>query len=252
MFEEAGERIHPPTPRRRQQARAEGHVARSHDLVVAALLLAGLALLWYTGGGLARGCGELARQQWSGRPQLAADGGLAADLWRQTVPGVSRLLLPLLGVLLAVAVIGCVAQTGVLLLPGKLAPDLGRLNPLQGLARVGSAANGMRLVFGLLKLVAILAVAGWCLRAEHRRLFALDRLEPGPLAAFLAEFVLGTGVKMAAALVAVGILDYLYQLRRYERELQMTTAELREELRGLRVDPVVTSRRRHWQRQGAS
>ena len=45
MPDYAGEKSLEPTPHRRQQARREGHVAKSQDLGSAALLLAGLGVL---------------------------------------------------------------------------------------------------------------------------------------------------------------------------------------------------------------
>jgi flagellar biosynthetic protein FlhB len=245
MSESTGEKIHPPTPRRRQQARAEGRVARSHDLVAAALLLAGLALLWYTGGELVRYFGELACRQWGGTPRLTADADLVVGWWQQIVPRVGRVLLPALGLLLLVAAVGHGVQTGFLLLPQKLAPDFGRLSPARGLARIGSTANGMRLMFALLKLTVIVGVVAWCVARDGARLVALGGMEARPLAAFLVGFILATGLKVAGALVVLGLADYAYQRWRHERDLWMTTAELREELRNLRVDPVIASRRRH-------
>ena len=49
MSSEATERIHSATPHRRQLARQQGYVARSHDLAFAAVFLAGVLLsaaLW--------------------------------------------------------------------------------------------------------------------------------------------------------------------------------------------------------------
>ena len=45
MPDYAGEKTLDPTPHRRQQARREGHVAKSHDLGSAAMFLAGIAVL---------------------------------------------------------------------------------------------------------------------------------------------------------------------------------------------------------------
>ena len=52
MPEYAGDKSLDPTPHRRQQARREGHVAKSQDLGSAVLLLAGLGALLMLGGGL--------------------------------------------------------------------------------------------------------------------------------------------------------------------------------------------------------
>ena len=45
MSSESTERIHAATPHRRQLARQQGHLAKSHDLAFAAVFLAGVLLL---------------------------------------------------------------------------------------------------------------------------------------------------------------------------------------------------------------
>ena len=55
-------------------------------------------------------------------------------------------LLPIFGILLIGAVLVNLMQIGFLFLPQKLAPDVGRLYPLQGLRRVFSLTNLARLV----------------------------------------------------------------------------------------------------------
>jgi flagellar biosynthesis protein FlhB len=42
MSAESTERIHPPTPHRRQTARQQGPAAKSHDLPLAGVFLAGV------------------------------------------------------------------------------------------------------------------------------------------------------------------------------------------------------------------
>ena len=53
MPDYAGDKSLEPTPHRRQQARQEGHVAKSQDLGSAAMLLSGVGVLMMLGGGLA-------------------------------------------------------------------------------------------------------------------------------------------------------------------------------------------------------
>ena len=52
MPEDVGDRTEPPTPRRRQEARSKGEVARSQDLSAATLLLASIITLYFLGPGL--------------------------------------------------------------------------------------------------------------------------------------------------------------------------------------------------------
>jgi flagellar biosynthesis protein FlhB len=161
MSEPQGEKIHPPTPRRRQQARQQGQVARSRDLVAAGVLLAGLAVVWMRGGDLTQWLGGLAVEQLGGDARVSADADFAADLGRQTLFRLGVVILPALGVLMLAAIASQVGQFGVLYLPEKLAPDMQRLSPAAGWRRIWAADNWVRTGFGLLKLLAVLSVAAW-------------------------------------------------------------------------------------------
>ena len=51
MAEEFGDKTEAPTPRRRQEAREQGNVARSADLTAAVLIIAAMLMLnWYGDG----------------------------------------------------------------------------------------------------------------------------------------------------------------------------------------------------------
>ena len=66
MSDHIAERIHPASPQRRQLARQDGRVARSHDLVVAAVMLGGSLVLLAIGGELVTFFTGFARQQLGG------------------------------------------------------------------------------------------------------------------------------------------------------------------------------------------
>ena len=100
MPDYAGEKTLEPTPHRRQQARREGHVAKSHDLGSAGLLLAGLAVLVMLGGGLVGFLVEYCRSQLGGEPWLVADADFAVSQWNATLWALGRYLLPILGLAL--------------------------------------------------------------------------------------------------------------------------------------------------------
>src|SRR6476469_184943 len=65
MAEDFGDKTEAPTPKRREEAREQGNVARSPDLTASALLLAGLVLLNWTGTGLFRAMEDVVRQMLS-------------------------------------------------------------------------------------------------------------------------------------------------------------------------------------------
>ena len=58
-----------------------------------------------------------------------------------------------------------------------------------------------------------------------------------------------TSLKIAIALLVLSVLDYGFQRWKFERDLRMTTQQVREEMKELQGDPQMIARRRAVQRQ---
>jgi flagellar biosynthetic protein FlhB len=250
MSEPFGEKQHEATPLRRQQAREQGHVVKSHDLSSAALLLAGLIALLSVGRPIVECLGRIAERHLGGPAWLNVDATSLAAAWNATAWELAGSLAPLLGALLASAVAASLLQTGWLFLPARAAPDFRRLNPLAGLAMIFSAWGLLRLGFGMAKLLVAAGVAFYCLYARRGELLGLTSLSVPQLAAYLVDLLLWTAVKIAAALLVLAGLDYLVQRFKFERDLRMTTQELREELKQTQGSPETAQRRRALRKVG--
>jgi len=249
MPEFAGEKTLDPTPHRRQQARREGHVAKSHELSSTGTLMVGLAALALLGGGLAGFLADFCRQQLSGPPWLSADANFVADQWNAALWAVGRWTLPILGLVCAGAAAVHLLQSGFLFLPQRLAPDLSRLDPMLGIRRMFSTAGAVRLALGLAKSAILLVAVAAVLYSQCDALLALSGLAPGPMAAQMGHILIWTAIKLGGVLLVLALADYAYQWHRHEQELKMTPQELREELRNLEGDPRIAARRKQLRRE---
>ena len=251
MAEYDGEKSQDATPHRRQQAREEGQVPKSQDLTSAALLLLAMVTLLTLGGSLVDALGRCFVEQLGGKPWLSVTPGFVVAQWHETVFGMGRYLLPIFGVMFAAAVAANFFQVGFLFLPEKLAPDLTRLDPLQGIGRLLSVSNFARLAFGLFKMLLIGAMAYACLHNKRDEILGLTELAVPQIAVYVVQLLLWTGIKIAVALLTLALLDYGFQRWKFERDLRMTTQEMREEFKNLEGNPQVIGRRRQMQRQMA-
>jgi flagellar biosynthetic protein FlhB len=136
-----------------------------------------------------------------------------------------------------------------LYLPQRLALDWQRINPLQNSSRIFSLTSFVHLGFGLLKVLLIVAVAGYCLWEERGRLLALSGDSTGQIAAYLLQVLLWTSLKIGGALAVLALFDYGYQYWKHEQDLRMTTQELKEEIKTQQGDPQIAARRKQIQRQ---
>ncbi len=238
------DRTEAPTPRRRREAREEGHVARSSDLSSALLLLGLLVTLqvlgprllesWRRVAHLAMGEAELARTS----PELA---GMAGQIIFHAAAGV----LPLLGVAMVLGILVNLAQTGFLFVPGRLAPRLSHLDPVEGATRIFLCGRTWAGLLMNLSKIAVAGIAGWlAVRSALPEILSLPTMDAAPAVAAGASAVVGVGLKLAVALVALAILDFGWQRWMYERQLRMTRQEVKDELRRTEGDVQIKARRR--------
>lgn len=233
----AGERTEAPTPRRREEARKQGQTSHSPDLTAAAVLLAGLygikilsvtlkdrlsALL--VGNILAVG---------------VVDPTAAPSTGTNVLGILLHLLPPLLGLMALAALAVSVLQGGFMFVPGLLSPKPDRINPISGTKRIISTQSLMRLGKSLAKfLVAGLTVA-MVIRSRLADLAGLGALDLLPALRLMMDLLWEALFKSAMALLALGILDWLWERRRFLNSLRMTKEEVKEELRQSEGDPHV-------------
>lgn len=228
---EDNERPIDPTPQQRQRARAEGRVARSSELVSAFVLFGALLSLRYLGGPMIERIESLAQRHWSGAAWVRGDTSQALDVLRGTISEVGLVLLPLLVVLLALAILASVGQTGFLWTPARVSLQWERLGSLTAASRMLRPESWLKSVWGLTQLALVVVAAGASLWARRLDLLEMSSQSTTTAAASLGRFILDTGIATTGALLLLGIIDFGVQWWRHEQSLRMTTDQFREELR---------------------
>ena len=250
MAESAQERTETATPRRRQEARQDGNVARSPDLTAACVLFASMVLLNLFGGDLMAGLKRIVQAMLSGsllshpvRPEglgaIPAFGGTMA----------AKALLPLILGVAVVALLATLMQVGLLLTVKPLQPKFSRINPAKGLQQLFSGRGGVRLLMSLAKVAIIGAMAGLVIFSQLSRITKLGELELRPICLLSWELLYGLGIKLSALLILLALLDYAYQRWQREKDMRMTKEEIKEEMKRMDGDPLIKQRRSRVARQ---
>ena len=252
MPDEGGEKTHDPTPRRREQAREEGNVAKSQDLASALILLAAVVLLMTQGKGICTEIYSFTEENLSGETFLyVADQNDLVSYFIAAVLHFTKHLSIFFLSLVAAAVLVNLAQVGFLWLPNKLAFNPSHLDPIKGFGRIFSMQSVMRLLMGIVKITICSMVAFFAVAKDIDQILGLIELSDGQISGFLFQTILWVALKMAVALVILAILDYMYQKWKYENDLKMTTEEIREEMKNTLGNPEIMQRRRQIQREMA-
>ena len=231
-------RTEQPTPRRLREARRRGEVARSGELSGAAALAAGVAAVALAGPELAS---DLARTLRGGLALAVAGTADPVAVLRDGAGTVLRLaLVPGLAALAAGAG-AALLQSGFVFAPEALRPRLERIDPLRGVRRMIEPAQLLRAGLGVAKTAVLVAVlAAWL--GSHASLAQLPRA--GTAAVLRATPALGgLALRLAAAFLAFGVLDWALARRRHRKALMMTRDEVRREHKEDEGDPQYRAER---------
>lgn len=244
------EKTETPTPRRREEARQEGNVARSSDLTAACILLASVLLLYLSGRRMME-CMSLLLKRFLMPDQMSNPtriDGIGADL---ALAGkmVVETMWPLVLGIVVVALVATLGQVGFLFTTKPLQPNFGRMSPLRGVKNLVDIRAGVRLVMGLAKIVAIAAVAAIVIVGDIPQIITLAELETKPIFTAAADLVFALGIKLSLLLLLLAMFDFAFQKWQRERDLRMTKQDVKEELKRMEGDPLIKHRRARVARQ---
>jgi flagellar biosynthetic protein FlhB len=236
---DGAEKTEAATPRRVQKAREAGQVPLSTELPALAMLGATSLVLVLAAPAATR---RLALAL-AGMLAHAADATPLAALQTAILAG-ARAAAPLALIAAAAAAAAVVLQTGFLLRPQAIRPDLSRLSPAAGLHRLFGMQTLLAALKAVVKAVAVAVALGFVLKD------ALPALREGSF--WSAE---GLGLHFATLLLrmlcavllvqaAVSLFDLVWVRLRHARDLRMSREELREELRETEGDPLLRGRLR--------
>ncbi len=248
--QDSGEKTEQPTPKRREDSRRKGSVARSAEVNSAVILLFALLFLQVGGSAMATRLSDMARTLLSraGSIQITSD-----NLQGYAASGMSLILWTLAPLSIGIMIIGVAAsaaQVGFHFSGEVLRPKVTRMNPLSGLKRIMlSKQSVVELLKNLMKVAVIGAVAYKAVRGILDDSIMLVDGDPASILGFLSRSAISLGLNVGGAFLAIAALDYGFQRYEHEQQLRMTKQEVKEESKMQEGDPQIKGRIRGIQRQ---
>ncbi|WP_070962826.1 flagellar biosynthesis protein FlhB [Vibrio sonorensis] len=245
------ERTEEATPKRLQQAREKGQVARSKELASVSVLVVGaVALMWF-GETLARALYTMMGRLFSLSREEIFDIGKLYDIG---LGSLGSLLIPLLLILVTLfiaAMLGAAGVGGISFSVEAAMPKWSKMNPLSGLKRMVGLQSWVELVKSILKVALVSGTAFYLINAAKGDLFQLS-MDVYPQNIFhaldiLLEFIL----LISCTLLIVVAIDIPFQIWQHADQLKMTKQEVKDEYKETEGKPEVKGRIRMLQREAA-
>jgi len=247
----AGEKTEKATPRRREEARKKGQVAKSNELITVTVLTLSLLALQSWIPAMMRAFNELFRQVFTyTRSDLTLE--KTANLIIEVIITMAKMAGPVLLIALAAGYAANVLQIGFLFTTEPLKFDLKRLSPVRGLQRIFSKRAVAELIKSLLKICLVGYIAFSFLNTQLPNFVVLMGL---PIAASLktiGSISFAASWRVMAVLFILAAADYGYQVYEYEQSLKMSKQEIKEEYKTIEGDPFLKAKIKERQRQLAT
>ncbi|UPQ87236.1 flagellar biosynthesis protein FlhB [Vibrio sinaloensis] len=245
------ERTEDATPRRLQQAREKGQVARSKELASVSVLVVGaIALMWF-GEGLARALFSNMERMFSLSREEVFD---QVKLFDIVLGSLGMLIMPLVLILVTLfiaALVGAAGVGGISFSAQAAMPKWSKMNPLSGLKRMVGLQSWVELIKSILKVALVSGMAFYLINAAQVDLFQLS-LDVYPQNIFHAlDILLDFILLISCTLLIVVAIDIPFQIWQHANQLKMTKQEVKDEYKDTEGKPEVKGRIRMLQREAA-
>ena len=218
------------TPRRRQEARKKGQVAKSNDLTTAITLAAGIGAVAITGPATFHKL-QAAVQQGLSRisdPSVVSAAGIGS-VFRQTGGAFVSASAPIIVTCLVAGVVANIAQVRFRVTPKAVKPNFRKLDPAAGFKRVFGKNAPMETAKSLAKIGVVGAVAFFALYPAIGSMAGYVGIAPSELTGRIGGMSMGIFERVVGAFLLLGFADWIYQWRKHEKELKMTKEEVKKE-----------------------
>jgi flagellar biosynthesis protein FlhB len=218
------------TPKKRQEARAKGQVARSMDANGAVVLMASVLALSAFGPAMLHRMQEatVGVLAWIETPDVVDRKGVG-ELFMTVGMHIAVAAIPVVAICTLAGIVISVGQVGFKPSPKALAPDFKKLNPLTGAKNIFGVNAIFESVKNVLKIGAVGGIVALVVFPKLEEMAALVGMPAQQLLPHLASLILRIAQWGALAYLVIAVADYLYQKHRFEKNLKMDKEEVKRE-----------------------
>ncbi len=252
MAEQPGQdKTEEATPKRREESKKKGQVAKSKELPMAMGVLVAAVFFWVSGDTMLHSSSEILRGSFSNliRHDLSTSEFYAVFIG--SAEAGMAVMVPFMLVMMIAGVATNVVQTGVMFSVSPIQPKFSKISPVQGLKRLFSAQTVMELIKSIIKIGSVGLTVYLVLASEIGNLPQLAGTGIEALFPYFGGVALRIAFLCAFVLVVLALIDFIFQRAQHSKQLRMTKDEVRREMKDSEGDPMLRARIRNLQRETA-
>ncbi len=246
------ERTEQATPKRLEEARKKGQIARSKELNMAFVMIAGSVVLYAGGPQLGQFFIGLMKSRlsfdagWLRNPEMMMIGLSEAGL------SALAAFAPFMLLSIIAAILGGIAIGGWSFSPSPMVPKFSKLNPISGLKRVFGVSGLVETVKAIAKALVVSSCAIAFLSYAIGSILKLSVTPYTAAVGAVGSLVTTMLIICSSSLVLIALIDVPFQIWNHAKQLRMTRKEIQDEMKESEGRPEVRGRIRSLQQEASN
>ena len=243
-----GEKTEEPTAKKLSDARNEGQVAKGKDLTSAVMLLVLFMVLRFTVGNMGEGFIECFNKNYTQIGDLFTSTHgeynmqYTIALIQSAALDMLKLLIPFFGIGFIIAIVIELAQVKWKPTSKPLQPKLSKFNPINGIKRMFSVRTLVSLIKQVVILVVIFIVVYNKLKSRMSDIYMLYDIPLISAIMLLGDIIFDIGTVICVIYTIIGIADYVFEKRKFRKDMMMTKQEVKDEWKNTEGNPEVKNK----------
>jgi flagellar biosynthetic protein FlhB len=250
-----GEKTEPATSKKMGDARGKGQVAKSTDLITAAMLLTCFLLLKYCVGYIGDGFLASFHSLYALIEKAAKGNNFNSNfneaLMALCIKDILLISFPIFIAAFVVAFAINIFQVKWKITLEPLKPTFSKFNPVSGFSRLFSKDKVVDLIKSILKIIVIGYIAYDTLKDKWNMLTELYHMSLFQAIAWIGDMIIKIGLKISIFFIIIAAADYKYQKFKFNKDMKMTKQEVKDEYKQSEGDPKVKSQIRGRMREAS-
>ena len=245
------EKTEKATPKKRQEARKKGQVAKSQDVNTALILFLVFLFFWFSGGFMKEHLLNLMQHSFQEYMLWNVSNENIHQMFVEYTVQAAYVTAPIMLIALIAGVLASYVQVGFLFSTEAIKLQLNKINPISGAKRIFSIRAIVELLKSLLKITLVGMVTFGVLWFQLDQVLLLSQKSIASSLSFIGNLIIQMGLAASILLLLLSIFDYIYQKYEHEKSIKMSKQDIKDEHKKMEGDPQIKSKIKEKQRQMA-
>lgn len=247
----SGEKTEQPTDKRLRDAREQGDIAKSQEVVSAATVIAVVFFFIANADNIFKKLLSTTDYVFSNSITMPYDEALRL-IGAAVIDCSIGIVLPIVAAVLCAALVALLSQTGFLFAPKGAIPKLENLSPAKWFKQVFSVKNLIEFIKNIIKVTVLSVAVYMAAKNSFREFFKIQNSNIGSVWELSAVLLKDLAIYAIVAFSILAAIDFVYTKFKYTKDHMMSPDEVKQEYKEMEGDPQIKSKRRQLHQEMAN